>query len=94
MAAGGLGRGPPPVHPRRDDTLTVGVFTWSVTQPAEDVHDFTVLDRVLDRAGAEGRRVCPATGAATLPPWLAKNYPEVNRTDFEGRRHRYGQRHD
>ncbi|WP_107430248.1 beta-galactosidase [Streptomyces bobili] len=34
------------------DTLTVGVFTWSVTQPAEDVHDFTVLDRVLDRAGA------------------------------------------
>ncbi|MFD5258676.1 beta-galactosidase [Streptomyces bobili] len=76
------------------DTLTVGVFTWSVTQPAEGVHDFTVLDRVMDRAGAEGRRVCLATGTAALPPWLAKKYPEVNRTDFEGRRHRYGQRHN
>lgn len=75
------------------DTLTAGVFTWSLTQPAEDRYDFTVLDRVLDRAAAEGRRVCLATGTAALPPWLATAYPEVNRTDFEGRRHRYGQRH-
>lgn len=76
------------------DTLTVGVFTWSVTQPAADTYDFTVLDRVLDRAAAEGRRVCLATGTAALPPWLATRHPEVNRTDFEGRRHRYGQRHN
>lgn len=36
----------------RIDTLTVGVFAWSLTQPAEDTHDFTVLDRTLDRATA------------------------------------------
>ncbi|MEU6253496.1 beta-galactosidase [Streptomyces sp. NPDC047043] len=76
------------------DTLTVGVFSWSLTQPAEDTYDFTVLDRILDRAAAENRSVCLATGTAALPPWLAKKYPEVNRTDFEGRRHRYGQRHN
>ncbi|MGW2613273.1 beta-galactosidase [Streptomyces sp. NPDC001500] len=76
------------------DTLTVGVFSWSVTQPAEDVHDFTVLDGILDRAAAEGRQVCLATPTAAVPPWLAKKYPEVNRTDFEGRRHRFGQRHN
>lgn len=76
------------------DTLTVGVFSWSLTQPAEDTYDFTVLDRILDRAAAEGRQICLATGTAALPPWLAKKYPEVNRTDFEGRRHRYGQRHN
>ncbi|MFF5956100.1 beta-galactosidase [Streptomyces luteogriseus] len=75
------------------DTLTVGVFTWSVTQPGPDTYDFTILDRILDRAAAEGRRVCLATGTAALPPWLATRHPEVNRTDFEGRRHRYGQRH-
>ncbi|MEU0897971.1 beta-galactosidase [Streptomyces massasporeus] len=75
------------------DTLTVGVFTWSVTQPAANTYDFTVLDRILDRAAAQGRRVCLATGTAALPPWLATGHPEVNRTDFEGRRHRYGQRH-
>ncbi|MFI6809707.1 beta-galactosidase [Streptomyces luteogriseus] len=76
------------------DTLTVGVFTWSVTQPGPDTYDFTVLNRILDRAAAEGRRVCLATGTAALPPWLATRHPEVNRTDFEGRRHRYGQRHN
>lgn len=76
------------------DTLTVGVFIWSLTQPAEDTYDFTALDDILDRAAAEGRSVCLATGTAALPPWLAKKYPEVNRTDFEGRRHRYGQRHN
>ncbi|MFF5366911.1 beta-galactosidase [Streptomyces sp. NPDC013187] len=78
----------------RIDTLTVGVFTWSLTQPAPDTYDFTALDRILDRAAAEGRRVCLATGTAAVPPWLAERHPEVNRTDFEGRRHRYGQRHN
>lgn len=76
------------------DTLTVGAFTWSLTQPAPDTYDFTILDRIMDRAAAEGRQVCLATGTAALPPWLAKRHPEVNRTDFEGRRHRYGQRHN
>ncbi|GAA2307088.1 beta-galactosidase [Streptomyces hawaiiensis] len=76
------------------DTLTVGVFTWSLTQPAPGIYDFEELDHTLDRAAAEGRRVCLATGTAAVPPWLAKRHPEVNRTDFEGRRHRYGQRHN
>ncbi|MEV6997999.1 beta-galactosidase [Streptomyces sp. NPDC093982] len=78
----------------RIDTLTVGVFSWSLTQPAPDTYDFTFLDRILDRATAENRQVCLATGTAALPPWLARRHPEVNRTDFEGRRHRYGQRHN
>ncbi|MFI7292662.1 beta-galactosidase [Streptomyces sp. NPDC050121] len=76
------------------DTLTVGVFSWSLTQPAENTYDFTTLDGILERAAAEGRHVCLATGTAALPPWLAKKHPDVNRTDFEGRRHRYGQRHN
>lgn len=78
----------------RIDTLTVGVFVWSLTQPAEDVYDLEVLQRILDRAHAEGRQVCLATGTGALPPWLARAHPEVNRTDFEGRRHVYGQRHN
>lgn len=42
------------------DILTVGVFSWSLTQPAEDTYDFTVLDRVLDRAAVEtATRVAP-----------------------------------
>ncbi|MBO3740265.1 beta-galactosidase [Actinoplanes sp. NEAU-H7] len=76
------------------DTLTVGVFTWGLTQPGPDVYDFTVLDRIVERAAAEGRRICLATGTGAHPAWLAKRHPEVTRTDFEGRKHRYGQRHN
>ncbi|WP_049569946.1 beta-galactosidase [Nonomuraea sp. SBT364] len=78
----------------RIDTVTVGVFTWGLTQPAMDVYDFSTLDRIVDRATAEGRRICLATGTGAHPAWLARAYPEVTRTDFEGRKHRYGQRHN
>ncbi|MBQ0904477.1 beta-galactosidase [Micromonospora sp. U21] len=76
------------------DLVTVGVFGWALTQPAEDVYDFSLLDRIVERAGAQGRGICLATGTAAHPPWLARAYPEVTRTDFEGRRHRFGQRHN
>jgi beta-galactosidase len=76
------------------DTVTLGVFDWALTQPAPDVYDFTTLDRVVGRASAEGRNVCLATGTGAHPPWLARAHPEVTRVDFEGRRHRFGQRHN
>lgn len=78
----------------RIDTLTVGVFAWSLTQPAVDRYDTSILEQILDRAHAEGRQVCLGTGTGALPPWLAHEHPEVNRTDFDGRRHGYGQRHN
>lgn len=75
-------------------TLTVGVFAWSYTQPAPDTYDFSLLDAIVQRAVDEGRDVVLGTGTAALPPWLAHEFPEVTRTDFEGRRHGYGQRHN
>ncbi|WP_422769909.1 beta-galactosidase [Plantactinospora sp. WMMC1484] len=78
----------------RIDTVTLGVFDWALTQPAPDVYDFSTLDRVVGRAAAEGRQICLATGTGAHPAWLARAHPEVTRTDFEGRRHRYGQRHN
>lgn len=78
----------------RFDTVTLGVFDWALIQPAADVYDFTLLDRVVERAAAEGRSICLATGTGAHPAWLARAHPEVTRTDFEGRRHRFGQRHN
>ena len=75
-------------------TLTVGVFTWALTQPDEDTFDFTVLDEIIQRAADEGRRICLGTGTGALSPWMARRYPDVTRTDYEGRRHGYGQRHN
>ncbi|MEU8663066.1 beta-galactosidase [Actinoplanes philippinensis] len=76
------------------DTLTVGVFTWALTQPGPDVYDFSVLDAIIERATASGRRICLATGTGAHPAWMARAYPSVTRTDFEGRKHRFGQRHN
>jgi beta-galactosidase len=78
----------------RIDTVTLGVFTWALTQPGPDTYDFSTLDRIVGRASAAGRAICLATGTGALPPWLARAHPEVMRTDFDGRRHRYGQRHN
>lgn len=75
-------------------TVTLGVFIWSLTQPAEDVFDFAALDEIVQRATDEGRQICLATGTGALSPWIAHAYPEVTRVDFEGRKHGYGQRHN
>jgi beta-galactosidase len=78
----------------RIDTVTVGVFSWTLTQPAKDAYDFSTVDAIVARAAAAGRSVCLATGTGAHPAWLARGWPEVTRVDFEGRRHRYGQRHN
>lgn len=78
----------------RIDTVTLGVFSWTLTQPAKDVYDFSTVDAIVGRAAAAGRSVCLATGTGAHPAWLARGWPEVTRVDFEGRRHRYGQRHN
>ncbi|MGX7674270.1 beta-galactosidase [Plantactinospora sp. DSM 117369] len=78
----------------RIDTVTLGVFDWALTQPGPDVYDFSLLDRIVERATAQGRQICLATGTGAHPAWLARAHPEVTRTDFEGRKHRYGQRHN
>jgi beta-galactosidase len=78
----------------RINTVTVGVFIWALTQPSLEVYDFATLDRIVERAAREGRRICVATGTGAHPAWLARQFPEVTRVDFEGRRHRFGQRHN
>ncbi|WAP51513.1 beta-galactosidase [Arthrobacter sp. ATA002] len=76
------------------DTVTLGVFDWALISRGEEHYDFTLLDAIVDRVTGSGRRFVLATATGALPPWLAHQYPEVNRTDFEGRRHTYGQRHN
>ncbi|MFD6178012.1 MULTISPECIES: beta-galactosidase [unclassified Isoptericola] len=76
------------------DTVTLNVFSWATLQPDEDTYDFALLDEVVKRAVAGGRDVVLATSTGALPPWLAHRHPEVERTDFQGRRHVYGQRHN
>lgn len=76
------------------DTVTLNVFSWATLQPDEDTYDFARLDEIVARAVEGGRGIVLATATGALPPWLAHRHPEVERTDFQGRRHVYGQRHN
>jgi beta-galactosidase len=78
----------------RIDTVTLGVFDWALINGAEGEYDFTLLDDIVASVAASGRQFVLATATGALPPWLAHTHPEVNRTDFEGRKHVYGQRHN
>ena len=76
------------------NSATVNVFSWAKLQPSEEVYDFSELDDIVDMLAKEGKQIVLATSTAALPAWLVKRYPEVSRPDYEGRRHKFGQRHN
>ncbi len=57
--------------------IRVGESTWSTYEPTEGNIDFSDLIRVVDRAHESGIRVVVGTTSYSVPPWLAKTYPEV-----------------
>jgi len=76
------------------NSATVNVFSWAKIQPAEEVYDFSELDDIMAMLGKEGYDIVLATSTAAMPAWMAKCYPEVTRVDYEGRKHKFGQRHN
>ena len=42
----------------------------------------------------ENYEIVLATSTGALPAWMVAKYPEVARTDYEGRHHKFGQRHN
>lgn len=76
------------------DVATINVFSWALSQPNEDTYDFTWLDETIDRLWANGTYVCLATSTGAHPAWMARKYPDVLRVDFEGRKHKFGKRHN
>lgn len=78
----------------RINSATINVFSWAKLQPAENTYDFSELDDIIDMLTKENYQIVLATSTAALPAWMFKKYPEVGRTDFEGRKHKFGQRHN
>jgi beta-galactosidase len=76
------------------DVATVNVFSWALNQPSEDTYDFTLLDAIIDKLYENGTYVCLATSTGAHPAWMAKKYPDVTRVDFEGRKRKFGGRHN
>lgn len=76
------------------DVATINVFSWALTQRSEDEYDFDWLDETMDRLQRNGVGVCLATSTGAHPAWMAKKYPEVTRVDFNGRKRKFGGRHN
>ena len=72
--------------------VSVGIFSWSLLEPAEGVYEFGWLDRVLDLLHANGIRVDLANATASPPPWFSHKYPESLPVTADGVRHSYGSR--
>ena len=76
------------------NVFSVGIFAWSVLEPADGEYDFSFLDEIIEKIYQNGGRVVLATPSAARPKWLADQYPEVLRVDGGGNRYRFGGRHN
>lgn len=76
------------------DIVTLNVFSWAALQPSEEEYDFTKLDKIMDMVRDNGLKVCLATSTGAHPAWMAKRFPDILRVDFEGRKRKFGGRHN
>ena len=76
------------------NVATLNVFTWAVNQPDEETYDFEWLEEIINKLYDNGIYVCLATGTANHPAWMANRYPDVLSVDFEGRKRKFGFRHN
>lgn len=78
----------------RINSATVNVFSWAKLQPSENEYNFSELDDIIDMLSKEGYDIVLATSTGAMPAWMFKKYPEVARTDYQGRHHKFGHRHN
>ncbi|WP_406173753.1 beta-galactosidase [Streptomyces canus] len=72
--------------------VSVGIFSWALLEPAEGVHDFARMDKILDLLQENGIAADLATPTAAPPAWFFHKYPEALPVDRDGRRLSYGSR--
>ena len=76
----------------RVNTVTLGVFSWSVLEPEEGVFKLDWLADIIHNLYANGIRTILATPSAARPAWLAHKYPEVRRVRADRVRELYNRR--
>lgn len=76
------------------NTVTLGVFSWSMLEPKEGEFNFKWLEDIIDNLYNNDIKVILATPSGSRPRWLAEKYPEVLRTREDRTRYLYGERHN
>ncbi len=76
------------------DVVTLNVFSWAALQPDETTYDFAKLDKIMEYVRENGLKVCLATSTAAHPAWMARKYPDILRTEYNGMKRKFGSRHN
>lgn len=76
------------------DLVTLNVFSWAMLQPDENTYNFDKLDKIMALVKKNGLKVCLATSTAAHPAWMARKHPDILRVDANGRRRKFGSRHN
>ncbi len=76
------------------DIVTLNVFSWAALQKSDYEYDFSTLDKIVDMVTKNDLKICFATSTGAHPAWMAKKYPEILRVNFEGKKHKFGGRHN
>ncbi|MEU2773110.1 beta-galactosidase [Streptomyces sp. NPDC007162] len=74
--------------------IRVGESVWSTWEPENDVFDLDWLQPVLDGAHERGMSVILGTPTYAVPPWLARQYPEIAGERRTGERIGWGARQE
>ena len=76
------------------NTVSVDIFAWVKSEPAEGQFEFGWLDKVMDMLAENGVYAIMATPSGARPAWLSQKYPEVLRVGPDRRRNLHGKRHN
>ncbi len=76
------------------NTVTLGVFSWSVYEPREGEYHFEWLHKILDTLYENGIYTVMATPSGARPAWLDETYPEALRMNLKRVRNLHGVRHN
>lgn len=76
------------------DIVTLNVFSWASLQSDDNVYHFDKLDKIMKLVRENGMKVCLATSTGAHPAWMARKYPDILRTEFNGMKRKFGSRHN
>lgn len=74
------------------NAVSLGVFAWGHIEPHENVFNFTVYDKIMDKLYENGVKVVLATPSAAMPRWLSEKYPDALRVNERRERKLYSSR--
>ena len=76
------------------NAMSIGIFSWSMLEPAEGQYEFGWMDTIMDKLAANNAYAVLATPSGAKPAWMARAYPEVCRVNQDGSRQPFQARHN